>query len=433
MIPLKKILNYIHNDLYFEIICFILLILSVCLQGPYELFTGFVKILTSSGHLLTDFVYVGGIGAALLNVALVMILNNILVRLLGVKMSGPVYSALYILAGFSFFGKTILNIIPIYFGVWLFSKYKHIPVRALVISLLFSSGISPLVSLIMFGIGLPLYASIPLAIICGIVAGFIIPAFSAHTVTFHEGYNLYNSGFAIGVISIVFYAILSLFGAKIEPQALYDNETSIVLLVILIALSVLSIIAALIGEKGVFKKWLRLHKASGRLMTDFIREYSVEAVLLNFGIIGLFFTGLCLIFKVPINGIIFGTILSNMGLAAFGLHLLNGLPVWVGCAIGILAKKLIGGSLELAFPEDLSIVVAFIFASCLAPISGKYGPIYGLVAGFIHMCVIPFAILLTGGLNLYNNGFAAGFEASILAVCGEQIFNKEKGGHYAKK
>jgi hypothetical protein len=362
-----------------------------------------------------------------------MILNNVIVRLLGVKMSGPIYSALYILAGFAFFGKTILNIMPVYFGVWLFAKYKHIPVKVLIISLLFSSGISPLVSLIMFGVGLPFYVSIPLAIICGIVAGFIIPAFSAHTVTFHEGYNLYNSGFAIGVISIVFYAVISFCGAKIEPQALHDSNTSIVLLIILLVLSSCSIIAALIGEKGVFKKWLSLHKSSGRLMTDFIREYSIETVLFNFGVIGLFFTGLCLIFKVPINGIIFGTILSNMGLTAFGLHLLNGLPVWIGCAIAIIVKKLIGGGLELTFPNDLSTIVAFIFASCLAPVSGKYGPIYGLLAGFIHMCVIPFTILLTGGINLYNNGFAAGFEAAILAVCGEQIFNKERRGHYAKK
>lgn len=430
---MKKILNYIHNDLYFEIICFFLLIVSFCVAPITEVFEGFFKILTSPTHLLTDFVFIGGIGGALLNVAIVMSYNIFIIRALKIKMSGPVYSALYIIAGFSFFGKTVINLVPIYTGVWLFARFKKVPLKTLIISLLLSSGISPLVSLIMFGVGLPLYVGIPLAIVCGVLAGFIIPAFSAHTIIFHEGYNLYNSGFAIGVISIVFYAVLSACGLSIKPLAFYDTNTSLVLLVILLTLSVSSIIAALIGEKGVIKKWISLHKSSGRLMTDFIREFSVETVLFNFGILGLFFTGLCLIFKVPINGMIFGTILSNMGLAAFGLHLLNGLPVWIGCALAIIMKKLIGGNFEMVYPDDISTVMAFIFASCLAPVSGKYGPIYGIIAGFIHICVIPYAILLTGGINLYNNGFAAGFEASILAVCGEQIFNKERKGHYAKK
>ena len=50
----------------------------------------------------------------------------------------------------------------------------------------------------------------------------------------------------------------------------------------------------------------------------------------------------------------------------------------------------------------------------------------GIIGGFMHMVLTPLMIGLQGGFDLYNNGFSAGFEASILAVCGEKIFNREK-------
>ena len=122
-----------------------------------------------------------------------------------IEVSGPIFAGMMMIVGFSFFGKNIFNGLPIYLGVWLFSKMKKKPFQNYIITLLFSSGLSPIVSYSIFGFGLPYYFSIPLGIIVGIIVGILIPQFAAHTISFHQGYNLYNTGFALGIISCVFY------------------------------------------------------------------------------------------------------------------------------------------------------------------------------------------------------------------------------------
>ena len=66
-----------------------------------------------------------------------------------------------------------------------------------------------------------------------------------------------------------------------------------------------------------------------------------------------------------------------------------------------------------------------LFSTCLAPIAGKYGWIGGLLAGFAHVAIVTHTGPLTGGMNLYNNGFASGFVAFfIVPILAE--FIKEK-------
>ena len=77
-------------------------------------------------------------------------------------------------------------------------------------------------------------------------------------------------------------------------------------------------------------------------------------------------------------------------------------------------------------------MVAFIFAGSLAPISGKFGIAYGILGGFIHMGFTPYALGLHKGLDLYNNGFAAGFEAAVIHILAEKILHRESN-HHARK
>lgn len=428
---MKKLINYLHNDLYLEILALLLFALSFCFEPIGDVFTGYWKILTSSSILLTDYVYIAGIGATLLNVSTVLIFNLILIKILDLKMTGPIYSGIIMVIGFSFFGKNLLNTLPIIFGIWLFTKFKKIPYKSVVLAIFFSTGISPLVSYCFFGFGFHWYIGLPLGLVCGIVVGFIIPAYSSHTNVFHEGYNLYNTGFALGIISALFYGLFTAFGLKVEAVNLYDSSHSLLFQILLGSISISFILIAVLTDRGVFKKYFKMLKTSGRLITDYIRDFSIETVMLNFGIMGTFLLALVLIFQIPLNGIIFGSIIAILGCAAFGLHIKNVLPVWIGCAIAMLLKLAIRDGFYLDPVTDLSMIVAFIFASGLAPISGKYGIVYGLLGGFMHIILTPLMISLQGGFDLYNNGFSAGFEASILAVAAEKIFNKER--KYAKK
>ena len=311
---------------------------------------------------------------------------------------------------------------PIYFGIFLFSIYKKVPVKSFIITLLFSTGISPIVSYCFFGFGLEYYISIPLGIVVGTIVGFICPAISSHTIIFHQGYNLYNTGFALGIISAIFYAIFLFCGLEVKLANDYDYSTTNVFYLILPVMSAISMGIAIINDHNVLGKFISMTKTHGRLISDYVREFSIEAVLFSFGTIGFFLTLIAIIFKIPMNGVVFGSALSILGFAGFGMHMRNVLPVWIGAGLAIYISMLIKGDFSLS----ISTIIAFIFASGLAPIGGKFGFIYGIIAGFMHIVITPIMINLHGGFDLYNNGFSAGFTAAILSVIAEKIIKKER-------
>lgn len=433
---MRKVLQYLHEHYYLEIFVFCFFLLSFFIEPimssvsgnrfvfhpARQVFAGYFEIMKAPSILITDYVYVAGLGATFFNVATIMLANILLIHFLKIKMNGPIFAGIVMIAGFSFFGKNIFNTIPIYLGIYFYSLFKRIPFRQLIITILFSTGLSPLVSYTMFGFGLHLGISIPLGIFCGIIAGFIIPVFASHTIVFHEGYNLYNTGFALGILSAFFYAIFRFCGLTVEAVSLYDSKTSLVFYYILPIFSVLCIILAYVNDSRVHKKYWSLLKTNGRLISDYGGEFGVDAVLLNFGILGFLSFILCLIFRVPMNGVVFGTIFAAIGFAGYGLHLRNVLPVWIGCGLTIFVGMAIKGDYTLT----ISNIMMFVFASGLAPVAGRYGIGYGLLVGCLHMILTPIMISFQGGFDLYNNGLAAGFEAALVTVLAEKIFVRRK-------
>jgi len=431
-----RLIKHIRDNIYLDIWVIFFFFLAFFIEpiiglisgngfifNPLEqVFKGYVNIIKSPSILITDYVYVGGLGATFFNVASILLINLFLVKRLKIRMTGPVYAGLVMICGFSFFGKNIFNTLPIYLGIFLFSIFKRIPFKSFIITILFSTGISPIVSYCFFGFGFEYYKGIPLGIIVGVIVGFVLPAISSHTIIFHEGYNLYNTGFALGIISLVFYAVFKYCGLEVILASDYDYTTTNVFYLILPIMSFISIGVAFINDYKVFNKYLALMKTHGRLISDYVHDFSKETVLFNFGVIGLLLSIIGIIFKIPMNGVVFGSCLSILGFAGFGMHIKNLLPVWVGCFISIYVGMLITGNYDLS----ISTIIAFIFASGLAPVCGKFGIIFGLVAGVLHIIITPIMINMHGGFDLYNNGFSAGFTAMILCVVAEKILKKEK-------
>ncbi|MDE7263779.1 MAG: DUF1576 domain-containing protein [Anaeroplasmataceae bacterium] len=433
---MRKVLSYLHKHYYLEIFVFVFFLLSFFIEpmmeavsgngfifNPVEqVFSGYYKIMISPSILITDYVYIAGLGATFFNVSTIMLLNLLMLQALRIKMNGPIFAGIIMIGGFSFFGKNIWNTLPIYLGIYLYSLFKKTPFRQFIITILFSTGISPLVSYTMFGFGLHLGISIPLGIISGVLVGFIIPVFASHTIIFHEGYNLYNTGFALGILSAFFYAVFRFCGLKVVSESLYNSETSVVFYYILPILSSLCIILAFINDHSVYKKYWSLLKTNGRLISDYGGEFGEDAVLLNFGVLGMVSFLICLIFRVPMNGVIFGTIFAAIGFAGYGLHIRNVAPIWIGCGLTIFVGMAIQGDYTLT----ISSIMMFFFASGLAPIAGRYGIGYGLLIGSMHIIMTPIMISFQGGFDLYNNGLAAGFEAAIVTVLAEKIFVRRK-------
>ena len=411
-----RFIEYLKKSFYLPILALIMIILAFIFNTPKEIFVGYKNILLSSSILTTDYIAIGTLGGALVNAASILILNLVILRLLNLRMSGLIYAALYMILGFSFFGKNILNSLPIYIGIYLYAFLNKIPVKNLVISLLFSGGISPLVSYLIFGFDLAYYISIPLGIGAGIVAGLMVPAISSHTIKFHQGYNLFNVGFSLGIISLAFNGVLRAFNLRATEISILSNDHNLFLYLFVAILALVLLIAGIILNPKSFKMIPDLYKRSGRLVSDYIRDYGASIVMINQASLLTFEILICLIFKIELNGAIFGTILAVSGFAGAGLHLKNTSFVMLGAILMCLITK--------TNITSTSIIIGILFSAGVAPIAGRYGIVAGIIAGMLHIAILPLCRSFQGGYDLYNNGFCAGFVACILIAIIE-AFKKE--------
>ena len=132
----------------------------------------------------------------------------------------------------------------------------------------------------------------------------------------------------------------------------------------------------------------------------------IGPTLLNMGLTGAIGTAYVLLVGGDLNGPTIGAIFTIVGFSAFGKHPKNILPIMTGVFIASLAAQWSA--------SDPSLVLAALFGTTLAPIAGRFGWHWGLVAGFLHASVAQTVGQVHGGLVLYNNGFAAGLVAAVL-------------------
>jgi hypothetical protein len=170
---------------------------------------------------------------------------------------------------------------------------------------------------------------------------------------------------------------------------------------------------AFILHRQVYRPWLRLIQSPGNLPTDFYKDFGLAATLFNVGTIGLLSLFLVITLNLPLSGPMVAGIFTFMAFGSYGKHIRNALPVITGL---ILASMIPGFSLTNLGPS-----IAVFFVTALAPVAGKFGVFYGLLAGFIHLLIAPQALALQGGFDLYNNGFTAGLVAGIVVVIAQQF------------
>ena len=230
---------------------------------------GLADINLSPTILLTDFLQVGGVGATLINVSLVGFINVYLMHRYRLKINGVLIAAFFTVIGFSFFGKNIYNILPIYLGGYLYTRYQKISFKDIIVVIMFGTALAPLISEISFsGILHPLSALI-IALFVGIFIGFVIVPLSSHMLKFHDGYNLYNIGFTSGIIGTVLTSLLRSFGIKVEPvNIIFKNNNGIIIALVVTVLIGLFVLGLLINKKSLVQ-YSGILKYKGRLITDF--------------------------------------------------------------------------------------------------------------------------------------------------------------------
>ena len=389
----------------------VLLVTGLLIEPLAEVGAGLSRIVLARSLLLNDYLSVGGIGATLVNAGICGLVSVALVKLSGVLVNGPFIAAVYTVIGFAFFGKNIYNIWPILAGVLLYTRAQQTPFRNSLLVALFGTTLAPLVSFFSFHAGLSQPWGMTLAIVFGLLVGFVLPPLASHMLRFHDGYNIYNIGFTGGIVGSFFVAIFRSFGFEIavglELVEQYNGFFQLYFLGIFALLILFGLWQARSSFDELGSAFWRILTSSGRLVSDFVQIGNFSSSIINMGVMGIIASLFVIMLGGSFNGPVIGGILTVVGFAAFGKHPANCLPVLAGVVLASLVK--------VWETSTTVVIIAGLFGTTLAPLAGQYGPLAGLAAGFFHLSIVMNVGVLHGGINLYNNGFAGGFVASFLA------------------
>ncbi|QRY62543.1 DUF1576 domain-containing protein [Gordonia sp. PDNC005] len=374
---------------------------------PSDVFRGIGDIVIAPDVLVTDFVVLGGLGGAFAQAGLVTLLACLTYRLTGAKLDGGAVGCLYMVLGFGLFGKTILNVWPILIGVALYALWRHEPLRDSVTTAWFATALSPVFSEIAFNTGLVRWASVPIGLATGLLIGFIVSPVARGLFRAHNGFTLYNMGFVAGILGAVIIAVFRSFGLEDQPSMTWTSGNDGPLLILCAVFIVMVLVAAFTLDRKPWRGYRALLRRTGQAPSDFIGSDGPGPTLLNMAITGTLTTVLMVAIDADFNGPVVGGIVSVIGFSACGKHAVNIVPVMIGVVLGALTKPL--------GLDDDGVVWAIMFGTCLAPISARFGPHWGVLAGFLHVSVAQVAGSLTIGLNLYGNGFAAGMVAAVVS------------------
>lgn len=386
-----------------------LIITGLMVDGVQAACRGFIDIQLTPARLISDFIETAGIGAALLNSAVVGICGLVVILTSKVKLSGPTFAAVLTLMGFALFGKTPVNIAPIIAGVYLSAKFVGKSFREYIIIALFGTALGPIVSFIAFEFGLTGGIATAAGIGIGIITGFILPSIAVSMLHLHQGYNLYNMGLSCGFFGLFAAAFILATGHEFHGNVSWYSESSLILTLLIPILSIIFIATGLIfGGKKAIKSFWAIQKIPGRLPSDFMDMESMEGTLINCGLIGLVGSAYIYLIGGDFNGPVIGGLLTVIGFGTFGTNLKNAWPV----VFGVIISALVFGN-QLSSPGP---ILAAIFVTTLAPLAGQFGAITGIIAGFIHLPMVMETGGWYGGMNLYNNGFAGGLTATFLVA-----------------
>ncbi len=314
--------------------------------------------------------------------------------------------AFWLVFGFSFFGKNIVNILPIFLGGYLYSKNKKESFSRYSLVTLLSTTLAPTVPSVVYlfidkGLGFALI----MGGITGVIIGYVMPSIATNAMKAHSGFNLYNVGFAAGMLGIFLMGFFRVFDKSFSTNGYWGTEDSDILTLVALAICLLFIVYGFKTADKPIYNLKRIFKSKGRLVTDFYLMYKNTGYI-NMGIVGIIAIFVIKIIGADVNGATLAGVFTIFGFGMFGKHPFNMLPVLLGA--------ILTGGLTTMGLENPAIILGILFSTTLAPIAGTFGWPEGIVAGAMHIIVVANLAPIHGGLSLYNNGLAGGIVAMIL-------------------
>ncbi|MEA4939941.1 MAG: DUF1576 domain-containing protein [Christensenella sp.] len=373
---------------------------------PSAIAEGLLRILAGSDVLITDYIAVGGIGAAFVNAGLLMLGATALLRRQGVAFRGITVAAVFLMGSFGLFGKNICNVLPILMGTWLYTAISREPFAEHLHTALFATCLSPVVSEGLFKMGGSGWMGALFGLTLGLSIGFLIPLLAVHMRQIHGGFSLYNVGFTAGLLGAVYASLFKSYGYIAAPQLHWSTGNNAPLAMFLSVLFSISILFGFFISRSPKAELKGIFQKSGYGNNDFLMQYGLGACLINIGLNGIVATCYVLLAGGPLNGPTLGGILTIAGFGASGKHARNVIPLLLGAFLGSVTK--------IWNINDPAALLAALFGTSLAPIAGYYGWSWGIIAGFLNSSVALNSGVLHSGMNLYNTGFSAGIVAAVL-------------------
>ena len=426
---MKKIKNMQETcflKLFFAFITVSFLVAAVFMPDRAQMVSGFVKILTGTCKISTNYFALGGYAATYLNMGLVALICTLLCCLPGAKPNHVTTLGVLLTAGFGAWGINPLNMVPTILGVFLYALVKKEKLGAMSNAMLYSTGIAPLISELLFRypgteyIGFN-WLGLGLALFIGLVIGFFLPAGLAHAPNIHKGYDHYSAAVPIGMTAfflraVLYNVMLGTTPAKLELSAMGALDVASFANTNIFCFVVFGgciVFALLMGCKP--KDYWNLMKDSGHGVC-FTTKYGNAPFLMNVGVFGLmivaYFNLAGAIDGTNVwTGMTFGIVFCMLATCNSGSHPGNVWPIMAGYMITSFLFgwifKLLGGDTYGLTIGNQSILIGLCYANGMSPVSGKYGFGYGMLAGGLHYLLVTAVPDMHGGFCLYNGGFTA--------------------------
>ena len=435
-----------------------------------DMIPGFIRILRSPAQCTQD-MYGVSVPGTYFNMGMCCLLMLVYIVCCGGKdsVNSGTVAAFFLTVGFSSWGMNIINMLPLMIGMQVYALIKKKTPASMMNLGIFATAIAPIMSEVMFrwpgynatvdGVanvnttslnafkesGLEVLSNLPIQP-TGILIAFIIailfclfyPALCAKAPNFHMGCDLFNAGPPAGflcLMTIGFLFKVTNIGTGISNG---PGQSSVeVFEFVFISYAIVFLICFIIGlalDKDALKNYGKLLKDSGQ-GSDFIEKYGIGAAMINFAIYGLFillfYTCMKYCFGAKFSGPVAGVVWCAFTWVAAGAHPLNVLPIGIGYVLISLVSTQVCPALGIGADtgrlgmSTVGILIAFSYATGMAPISGKYGVIWGILAGVMHFAIVTLIPLQYNFFNFYNGGFTAGVVAFVLVPFIEHYFIKE--------
>jgi len=422
---MKKIKNLSESNflkVFFAAITAAFLIAAVCMPDRAQMLSGLWSILSNPSKLSTNYFSVGGFAATFLNMGLVCLAMTCLFHFTKAAVNNVSTLAFLLTLGFCSWGINILNMWLPAAGVVVGNLIKKEKPLANVNAMLFSTGVAPIVSEMLFRypnaevVGINVLGVV-LAVVTGLAAGILIPAGLPHSPNVHKGMNLYSAGLPVGMTAFLFNGVLYKAMGQEVPAAVGDVSVASAPAVNIFCICLFGLFVVLALLMGCTpREYWNLLKNPDRVAS--VSGTCGNAVMLmNTGVYGLFILAYYNAIGATFNGVVLGLVFCMLSCCNSGARPSNVWPIMLGYVVASFGagwiSTLTGGSFSLQI-NAAAIAVGLCFASGLAPICDKYGWFYGMLAAMIHYCIVTLVPGLHGGFALYNGGFTAVFVCIIL-------------------